>query len=104
MQANFSQLVMKVWWWIAVPYTLIMIGFLKVLRPSPGYMAHELYPLTNVFWILLPSSVVWTLVSAWAFFRRSTGRSSIDKTMLALGVIICILTGIEVVAHWPNIL
>jgi hypothetical protein len=95
---------MKTWWWTSILYTLLMIVIQKAFHPSPGLWAHLLTPLAILSWILLPSSIIWTIVSLSMFFSRSRRWSGSDKVKLAMGILVCALTGVEVVASWPNVL
>lgn len=77
---------MNIWWWTSVPYSLLFLALVQMFHPSPGYMAHVLFPFTILFWIVLPSSAVWTVVRLITLaIYRSNPISMKNKIMVLLG-------------------
>lgn len=96
---NMRQRLITLWWWASVPLTLLAIVILKIFRPTPGYMAHVLWPITVVFYFALLSSVVWTVTSALMLIARSVPRTVSNTVMFGFGIIVCALTGVDMLTH-----
>ena len=44
---------LRVWWWTSVPYLFVYSALVIVFRPSPGVLAHILFPFLIAFWLSL---------------------------------------------------
>src|SRR5690348_2440696 len=52
----------RVWWWTSVPYLFVYSVLVILFRPTPGILAHILFPFLIAFWLTLYSSVGWFVV------------------------------------------
>lgn len=73
---------MNIWWWLSVPTTLVILGFVNLVRPSWRNMLGALLPLTCAFYITLVSSVVWLIAAAPMFIAGSMPRTARQSAML----------------------
>ena|SRR5437879_4644962 len=86
--SDVARTAMNLWWWTSFPYSLLFLALVQVFHPSPGYLAHVLFPFTILFWIVLLSSTAWTLVSLFTLaIRRSKPMTTMNKVMVLLGIL-----------------
>ena len=78
----------RVWWWISVPYSLGMLAVLLVSQQTAGYLIHDLPPLGVIFWVTLRSSMVWAVVVAIMLAMRYIARGAVNLSMLLMAVIV----------------
>ena len=76
---------MKTWWWVSVPYSLIVIGLLTFSENTGAYLIHAVPPLGLLFWALLRSSIAWTAVSTIMLITRSIPRTIGNILMFGAG-------------------
>jgi hypothetical protein len=71
------------WWWICVPYVFLFSTAVILLKPTPGILAHILWPLLILFWIALPASMVWTVAKVTNVLLRRRLAGSDVATLIA---------------------
>jgi hypothetical protein len=58
------------WWWFCVPYVFLFSTVVILLKPTPGVIAHIVWPLLILFWIALLASMVWTVAKVTSVLLR----------------------------------
>jgi hypothetical protein len=72
------------WWWVCVPYVFLFSAVVILLKPTPGILAHILWPLLVLFWIALPASMVWTVAKVTSLIlRRQLARWNVATLIAA---------------------
>jgi hypothetical protein len=84
------------WWWISVPYSLLIFSLLTFSESKGGYLIHDLPFFGLLFWALLRSSIAWTAVTAILLIRGLVPRSPGDFTKFGLGIVVCIVAVLNI--------
>jgi len=70
-----------------VPYSLCLVILLLLSQRTAGYIIHDLPPFGLIFWALLRSSVLWSIVAAILLMTRNLSRTTSNLVMFFLAVI-----------------
>lgn len=104
---------LEIWWWTSVPFLLVFAALVLILKPTPGILAHILFPLLISFWAVLYSSLAWIVVTCFQILWRMVsvirgvpGGESSRVTFggllrLILGIAACLL-GVYLEFFWAG--
>jgi hypothetical protein len=73
---------MRLWWWLSVPYAFLFSVLVLLFQPTPGMLAHVLFPLLLPFELAWCSSILWTFATAIRMFMKRRA-SRLDIAMVA---------------------
>ncbi len=71
------------WWWVCVPYVFLFSTVVILLKPTPGVLAHILWPLLILFWFALLASMVWTIAKITSLVLHRQVAGSDVATLIA---------------------
>ncbi len=92
-----NERLVHVWWWISVPYSLLMVSLLLFSESNGAYLIHSYIVVGLLYWALLRCSVLWTAIAAVTLWKRSIRRTLQNTTMFILGLMVTVIAGLEFV-------
>jgi hypothetical protein len=82
---------MRLWWWLSVPYAFAFSVLVLLFRPSPGMLAHVLFPLLLPFEVAWCSSILWTVAAMTrAIIKRRA--SGLDVAMILMATVASVVS------------